>query len=100
MFLLDRVFVGGLRFVFDKIARAVDTELNDADRLRERLLDAQMRHELGELDDTEMAGIEGAILARLAELKRAEREETAALRVTGIDVSFRGDDEGRDRDEV
>ena len=29
MFILDTMLVGGLRFVFDKIAAAVDTELND-----------------------------------------------------------------------
>jgi len=36
MFILDTMLVGGLRFVFDKIAAAVDTELNDDTALREQ----------------------------------------------------------------
>ena len=49
MFILDSMLIGGLRFVFDKIAAAVDTELNDDTALREQLLAAQMRVELGEM---------------------------------------------------
>ena len=47
--MLDSLLIGGLRFVFDKIAAAVDTELNDDTALREQLLAAQMRVELGEM---------------------------------------------------
>ena len=47
MFILDSMLIGGLRFVFDKIATAVDTEMNDDTALREQLLAAQMRLELG-----------------------------------------------------
>ena len=53
MFILDTVLIGGLRFVFDKIAAAVDTELNDDTHLREELLAAQMRLDLGEMNQAE-----------------------------------------------
>ena len=49
MLIIDSLIVSGVRFVLDKIVAAVDTELNDDTALRERLLDAQMRLELGEL---------------------------------------------------
>ena len=52
------MLVGGLRFVFDKIAAAVDTELNDDTALREQLLAAQMRMELGELSQAEFDELE------------------------------------------
>src|SRR5207249_1141150 len=52
-------------FVLDKLATAVDQEMNDDTRLRERLLEAQMRHELGEISAGELAATEKDILARL-----------------------------------
>ena len=35
MFLLDSLLIGGLRFVLDKVAAAVDTELNDVFQVQE-----------------------------------------------------------------
>jgi hypothetical protein len=91
MFLVDSLLIGGLRFVLDKVATAVDSEMNDEGRLKEELLAAQMQYELGEIDDDEMAGIESGILARLREIREARGEETAGLRsgsrVVGIDVT-------------
>lgn len=69
MFLLDSLLIGGLRFVLDKVARAVDEEMSSPERLRQELLEAQMRHELGEIDDRELADVEATILARLRELR-------------------------------
>jgi hypothetical protein len=86
--ILDTLLVGGLRFVLDKIAQAVDAEMNDAERLREELLAAQMQLELGELSQEEFARIERAVLARLREL----RDETGqggprpGARVTGVEA--------------
>lgn len=98
MFILDSLLVGGLRFVLDKLAAAVDTELNDDSALREQLLAAQMRVELGEMSEQEFAAVEEDILARLREIRdRREGTGPAALstddyRVTGIDASFEGDE--------
>ena len=66
MFIVDSLLVGGLRFVLDKIATAVDTEMNDDSALREQLLAAQMRVELGEISAEEFNRLESDILARLS----------------------------------
>jgi hypothetical protein len=102
MFILDSLLVGGLRFVFDKIAAAVDTELNDDTALREQLLAAQMRLELGEMSQAEFDALEADILARLREIRDRRQGAGAATlspedyRITGIDASFEGDDHSRD----
>jgi hypothetical protein len=99
MFILDSLLIGGLRFVLDKLAMAVDTELNDDTALKEQLLAAQMRLELGELTQEEFDRLEADILVRLRELR--ERREGGAgapmssdttYAVTGIDASFEGDE--------
>lgn len=97
MFILDTVLIGGLRFVFDKIAAAVDTELNDDTALREQLLAAQMRVELGEMSEAEFADLEAEVLARLREIRDRRQGGSAAIspkdyKVTGIEASFEGDD--------
>lgn len=100
MIILDKLLIGGLRFVLDKVATAVDQEMNDETGLREELLAAQMQLELGEMDDEEFAELEREILARLREI-REEREgvsgqggamEFDAGRM-GVDVTFGGDEE-------
>jgi len=102
MFILDSLLVGGLRFVFDKIAAAVDTELNDDTALREQLLAAQMRLELGEMSQAEFAALEAEILASLREIRDRRQGAGAATlspedyRITGIDASFEGDEHSRD----
>ena len=102
MFILDSLLVGGLRFVFDKIAAAVDTELNDDTALREQLLAAQMRLELGEMSQAEFDALEADILARLREIRDRRQSAGAATlspedyRITGIDASFEGDEHSRD----
>ena len=96
------MLIGGLRFVFDKIAAAVDTELNDDTALREQLLAAQMRLELGEMDQAGFDQLEADILARLREIRDRRQGAGAATlssedyRVTGIDATFEGDEHSRD----
>jgi hypothetical protein len=97
MFILDTLFIGSLRFVLDKIAAAVDTELNDDTALREQLLAAQMRLELGEMTEQEFEQFEADILGRLREIRDRRQGGTAALSpkdytITGIDASFEGDE--------
>ena len=97
MFILDSVLIGGLRFVFDKIAAAVDTELNDDTSLREQLLAAQMRVELGEMDEQEFAAFERDIVARLREIQERRQGGAAALSpkdytITGIEATIEGDE--------
>ena len=99
MIVLDTLLIGGIKFVLRRIAEAVDAQLNDVDTLRQELLAAQMRVELGEMTDAEFAEIEGVLLARLREIQeRAQGEGAGAMRIAGVDVSVRDgvDDEPSD----
>ena len=69
MFILDSLLIGSLRFVLDKVVAAAEAELQDDSVLREQLLEAQMRLELGEITDEEFGAIESDVLARLREMK-------------------------------
>ncbi|HEV8581740.1 MAG TPA: gas vesicle protein GvpG [Thermoanaerobaculia bacterium] len=94
MIILDRLLMGGIGFVLDKIASAVDAEMNDERSLREELLAAQMRLELGEIDDEEFTELEREVLARLREIREARQASGAVSLEHGgfeVDVTFRGD---------
>jgi hypothetical protein len=85
--ILDTLLIGGLKFVLDKIAQAVDAELDDEERLREELLAAQMQLELGELAPEEFNELERVLLARLRELRTRDAEQTpGAMKVTGVEA--------------
>jgi hypothetical protein len=94
MIILDRLLAGGIGFVLDKIASAVDAEMNDEGSLREELLAAQMRLELGELDEKEFVELERQLLGRLREI-RDDRQAAGAVSLEQggfeVDVTFRGD---------
>jgi hypothetical protein len=97
MIIIDSLLVGGIRFVLDKVASAVEAEMNDEGSLKEELLAAQMRVELGEMDEEEFAGLERDILARLREIRDAQRGEASGAVSLGsggfeVDVTFRGDE--------
>ncbi len=97
MIILDSLVAGGLRFIFDQLAAAVDREMDDEPRLREELLNAQMRLELEEIDEAEFAAIEADILPRLREIRERRQEESSGAnladggKVVGVEVSFGGD---------
>jgi hypothetical protein len=101
--ILDRLVIGGLRFIFDQIAATVDQEMDDEGMLREELLTAQMRLELGEIDDSEFAEIEAEILPLLREIRERRQADLAGDeggsggRVVGVEVSFGGDGNGNRR---
>ena len=96
MFILDSVLIGGIRFVLDKVAAAVETELNDDTALRDQLLAAQMRVELGEMSQQEFEVFEADILARLRDIRERRQGSTPAAfspteyKITGIEASFEG----------
>ena len=99
MFLLDSLLVGGLKFVLDKVAAAADTELNDDAALRERLLNAQLQVELGEMSEEAFAQLEADVLERLREIRERReggpRTPAEGMRVTGVEATFGGDEDGR-----
>jgi hypothetical protein len=89
--ILDTLLIGGIKFVLNKIVAAVDSQLNDDSVLREELLAAQMRLELGEISDKEFASIEADLLARLREIHERQRGPMPApgeMRITGIEARF------------
>ena len=98
MFIIDSLLIGGLRFVLDKVAAAVDTELNDDTALREQLLAAQMRLELGEIEQEEFDRLESDVLVRLREIRERKQGGNAGAisptdyKITGIEASFGGDE--------
>ena len=97
--LIDSLIIGGVRFVLDKVVQAVDKELSDDTVLREELLAAQMRLELGEMSAEEFAEVERDLLARLREIRERETAEASgAMQITGIDVSVADDVEDQSPD--
>lgn len=105
MIILDRMLVGSIKFVLGKVAAAVEAELNDDTTLREELLAAQMKLELGELTEEQFVALEADLVARLREIQERKRagapptvgEAMASgdFKVTGIEAEFLGDDEGQ-----
>ena len=92
MIILDTLLIGGIKFVLGKLIAAVDAEMNDVDTLREELLAAQMRLELGEMSAEEFAAVEGELLARMREIReRMTGAPSGPVRITGIDVSVADD---------
>ena len=91
MLIVDRMLVGGIKFVLGKLVAAVDAELNDDSHLREELLAAQMRLELGELSEEEFAALERDVLARLREIRDRQRGgepvSPGELKVTGVEAT-------------
>jgi hypothetical protein len=106
--ILDTLLLGGIKFVLGKIAAAVDAELSDDTALKEELLEAQMRLEMGELSEEEFTRIEREILDAIRvvrERMRGAEDETGELRITGIEATTWSDESedeadpahGRDR---
>jgi len=91
VFILDTLLIGSLRFVLDKVVAAAEAEMNDDTALRERLLEAQMRLELGEISDQEFSEIERDVLLRIREIKGRQPQDAISMSpgdttVTGVDI--------------
>jgi len=98
--ILDTLLVGGIKFVLGKIVAAVDAELNDDTHLREELLAAQMRLELGEITEAEFADTEREILDAIRTIREGRErsdEGPGDVKVTGIEASLWSED-GQDED--
>jgi hypothetical protein len=76
MFILDSLMISGIRWALETALTAAEAEMNDDSVLREQLLEAEMRREMGEISDQEFADIEADLLARIREIK--ERREGGA----------------------
>ncbi len=89
MFILDSLLIGSIRFVLDKVVAAAEAEANDDSALRDQLLEAEMRHELGEITDDEFAEIERDVLAAIREIKRPQQGALTMSpkdKIVGVDI--------------
>ncbi|MDQ3070848.1 MAG: gas vesicle protein GvpG [Acidobacteriota bacterium] len=101
MFLLDSLFISGMKFVFEKVSEIANAEAFDETLLHDQLLRAQLQCEAGEITDDEFGAIEGEVFERLRQI-RAMKEGTPSVtdtggapgdfKITGIEATFEGDD--------
>jgi hypothetical protein len=82
MFLLDSLMISGIQWTLKTVLTAAEAEMNDDTALRERLLEAELRREMGEISDGEFRDIEADLLARIREIKQ-RREGQGALTLGG-----------------
>ena len=83
------MLIGSIRFVLDKVIAAAETELQDDSALRDRLLEAQMRLELGEISDEEFSDIERDVLMAIREIKGRQQgpiSMSPGEKITGVDI--------------
>lgn len=69
MFILDSLMISGIRWALETALTAAEAEMNDDSVLREQLLEAEMRREMGEISDDRFQEIEADLLARIREIK-------------------------------
>jgi hypothetical protein len=89
VFILDTLLIGSLRFVLDKVVAAAEAEAQDDSALRDQLLEAQMKLELGEISDEEFAETEQDILAAIRDIKRPQQSALTMSpkdKITGVDI--------------
>src|SRR5688572_259881 len=75
--------ISGLKWVMNTVVTAAEAEMNDDTALREQLLDAEMRREMGEISDDEFVEIEADILARIREIKQRREGGSGPLSMSG-----------------
>jgi hypothetical protein len=80
MFILDSLMIAGIRWTLETTLAAAEAEMNDDSVLREQLLEAEMRREMGEISDDEFQDIEADLLARIRQIR--ERREGGGGAVT------------------
>lgn len=73
MFLLDSLMISGIQWALKTVVTAAEAEMNDDSALRDRLLEAEMQREMGEISDEEFTAIETDVLQAIREIK--ERRE-------------------------
>jgi hypothetical protein len=95
MFILDSLLIGSLRFVLDKVVQAAEAEAQDDSALRDQLLEAQMRLELGEITEDEFVEIERDVIAAIREIKGGQQGPISMSpddKISGVDIESFDDD--------
>jgi hypothetical protein len=85
--------VAGIRWTLETVVKAAEAEMNDDSALRDQLLEAEMRREMGEISDDEFAGIEADLLDRIREIK--ERREGSGPLALGASEPMESSPESR-----
>jgi hypothetical protein len=93
MFILDSLMISGIRWALQTVATAAETEMNDDAALREQLLEAEMRREMGELSNEEFRQTEASLLARIREIRERREGGSGPLALT----TRTADDAGTER---
>ena len=83
MLIVDSLIISGIRFVLTRLAEAVETEMYDETHMREELLAAQMKLELGEIDEGEFGEIEAQVLDGLREIRERKSAASGSPRSEG-----------------
>src|SRR5688572_2265363 len=83
MFLLDSLMISGIQWALKTVIAAAEAERNDDTGLREALLEAEMRREMGEISDEEFGEIETDLLARIREIKERREGGSGPLAFSG-----------------
>jgi hypothetical protein len=89
--IVDSLIISGVKFVLTRLVEAVESEMYDETSLREELLAAQMKLELGEITDDEFEQIEEQILAGMREVRERRKAASGAPRADADPSSGRGD---------
>lgn len=90
MLIVDSLIISGVKFVLTRLAQAVEAEMYDESALREELLAAQMKLELGEITDEEFGSIEEEVLRGLREIGERKREAAAEARAAAAEQEAEG----------
>ncbi|MBU0479313.1 gas vesicle protein GvpG [bacterium] len=78
MFLIDDILLAPLKGVVwlgKKINEVIEKEISDEGRIKEKLMELQMRFELDEINDEGYKKQEEELLARLDAIRKAKEEE-------------------------
>jgi hypothetical protein len=83
-------------FSIEKVQGVVKEQLTDDARIKEELLDLQLRLEMGDIDDEQYVVEETRLMAQLRDVRRWREEFGMATRGGVVQVANEGDvDEGR-----
>ena len=78
MFLIDNIFLAPLKGVVwlgEKINEVADKELNDEGKIKEKLMQSQLKFEMDEISEDAYNKQEKELLARLDAIRKAKEEE-------------------------
>jgi hypothetical protein len=91
VFILDSLMISGIRWALETALTAAEAEMNDDSVLREQLLEAEMRREMGEISDGEFRDIEADLLARIREIKERRDGGSGAIDMGAQPMETTGD---------